>query len=203
MPMTAPAPDTDQAPLTRDTPFMAAVLRLFGIIAESLPDGLPEPVDVFIAGGVALHALTGARVSQDVDSIFSHRILVPQDLVVGWRDEQGVRRSLCFDYNYAPVFGLLHPDYAARAIPVAWRHPKPLRLYVLAPADLAVTKLARFADNDRADIRLLIERGLLTDAPGFRALATEALSYYVGNGAFIVANLDQVTGWIQSASPTA
>ena len=145
--------------------------------------------------------LTGARVSHDVDTIFSHRVLVPQDLVVGWHDGQGRLRSLCFDYNYSPVFGLLHPDYAERALPLAWQHPKPLRLFVLAPIDLAISKLARFADNDRSDIRLLIERGLLVDAMAFRALAEEALSYYVGSAAFLVHNIEEVIRWIQSVRP--
>ncbi len=187
----------------RDTAFMDAVRRMFATIADTLPDGLPEPVRVYLAGGVAVHALTGERVSHDVDSIFSHRVLVPQDLVIGWRDEQGRPRSLCFDYNYSPVFGLLHPDYAGRALPLDWQHPKRLRLYVLAPADLAISKLARFADNDRSDIRLLIERGLLVDAAAFRALAEEALSYYVGSTTFLVHNMEEVIGWIESARPSS
>jgi hypothetical protein len=184
-------------PLRPETNFMQAVIRLFAIIADTLPDKLPEPVDVCIAGGVAVHALTGARVSDDVDTIFSHRVLVPKDLVVGWRDAQGFMRALCFDYNYSPVFGLLHPDYPERAIPLVWDSPKPLRLRVLAPVDLAISKLARFADQDRDDIRLLIARGLLTDAEQFSCLAEEALSYFVGDTRFLMHNLSEVCEWIK------
>lgn len=190
-------------PLRPETDFMQAVIRLFGIIADTLPDVLPEPVDVCIAGGVAVHALTGARVSDDVDTIFSHRVLVPQDLVVGWRDARGLMRALCFDYNYSPVFGLLHPDYPERAIPVVWDSAKPLRLRVLAPVDLAISKLARFADQDRDDIRLLIARGLLTDAERFACLSEEALSYFVGDTGFLVHNMLEVSQWIEQAKKPA
>jgi hypothetical protein len=44
-----------------------------------------------------------------VDVIFSRRLLPPQDILVSYK-EGTEPRTLYFDYNYAAVFGLPHPD---------------------------------------------------------------------------------------------
>jgi hypothetical protein len=37
-----------------------------------------------------------------------------------------------------------------------------IQLFVLSPVDLAVSKIARLADNDREDIQALVRLGLTT-----------------------------------------
>lgn len=37
------------------------------------------PIKMFVAGGAALHFYTGARVSEDVDAVFSRRIALPEN----------------------------------------------------------------------------------------------------------------------------
>jgi hypothetical protein len=53
-------------------------------------------------------------------------------------------------------------------------------LFVLSPVDLAVSKIARLADNDREDIQALVRLGLTT-AQAIEQRATSALAGYVGN----------------------
>ena len=47
---------------------------------------LREPIEMFIAGGMATHLYTAARVTTDVDAEFSKRILLPSDLIVETKD---------------------------------------------------------------------------------------------------------------------
>ena len=54
------------------------------------------------------------------------------------------------------------------------------RSRVLAPLDLAVSKLARFSDQDRLDIETLAKAGLI-DSASVRKRAGEALQAYVGD----------------------
>jgi hypothetical protein len=51
---------------------------------------------------------------------------------------------------------------------------------LLTPLDLAVSKLGRFSDQDRADIAALARRGLV-NASDLERRAVEALTHYVGD----------------------
>ena len=81
-----------------------------------------------------------------------------------YRDAGGSLRTLYFDRQYNDTLGLMHPDAQRDSLPidVPGVDPKRLRVRVLAPVDLAVSKLARFADPDRADIQALARAGLLS-----------------------------------------
>lgn len=61
-------------------------------------------------------------------------------------------------------------------------------LYVLSPLDLAVSKIARFADNDKDDIAALVRLGL-TNADEIEQRATSALVGYIGGQAMLKLNL--------------
>ena len=140
------------------------------------------PVRMFIAGGAAVHFYTAARVTSDIDATFSHRLLLPQDLEVVWRDKQGIGRVLYFDRQYNDTFGLMHENAYEDSVPFESSaiNRKRIDVRVLAPVDLAVSKIARFADHDQDDIKSLAAAGLL-DAKALRQRATESLGYYVGN----------------------
>jgi len=68
---------------------------------------------------------------------------------------------------------------------------------VLAPVDLAVSKIARLQDLDRDDIRLLVGAGLTT-AGEIDARATQALKGYVG-GPQIRANVREAVAIARQA----
>lgn len=138
-------------------------------------------VTAYLAGGLAVYlytADTAARPTRDVDLEFDARLLVPTDLVVDVTLEDGTRQALYIDTNYNPMFSLLHEDYQQDSIPLDIDE-SPIRVRVLSPLDLAVSKIARFQDHDREDIRALVSKGLVT-AEEIEQRAREAMIGYVG-----------------------
>lgn len=142
------------------------------------------PIRMYIAGGAALHILTGERVTEDIDAAFSKRVLLNQDVEVSYRDPDGRARILYLDRNYNDTLGLLHENayQDSKPIEVAGVDSNLVEVRVLSPVDLAVSKLGRFSDQDRRDIELLGRKGLI-DSRSTRQRATEALRGYVGDTA--------------------
>lgn len=164
--------------------FVAAFGKLAGRIEQTLLHTSKRnlPIRMFIAGGAALHFYTGARVSEDVDAVFSRRIALPEDLEVSYRDADGAARLLYFDRQYNDTLGLLHEDAQENSIPLSIEgiDPKVLDIRLLAPIDLAISKVGRFAEHDRSDIAELAKRRLI-DARSFRKRAEQAAAAYVGD----------------------
>lgn len=165
--------------------FRSLVQRLVGA-ARVNPK---EPIDMYVAGGAAVHFYTGARMTDDVDAVFSKKLLVPSDLAVIYRDAQGKARSVYFDANYNESFALLHQDAHEEAARLQLDGIEGARVFVLQPVDLAVSKLARFSEIDRDDIRKLAEDGLVT-ARALRSRAEAALPDYIGNPDPVRASID-------------
>jgi hypothetical protein len=139
------------------------------------------PISMFIAGGTAVHCYTGARLSRDVDASFSRRVALPDDLTVHYRDPDGAARYLYLDTQYSDTLSPLHEDahYDAVKLKLPGINPKRLDVRLLTPVDLAVSKLGRFSDIDRADIESLAREGLLKAGP-LRVRAESALKGFVG-----------------------
>ncbi len=184
--------------------FRVAFAELLGRVQQALTDAKPPvfPIRMYIAGGAALNLLTGARVTEDVDASFSKRVLLNEDIEVSYRDPDGRARLLYLDRNYNDALGLLHEDaYAdSRIVGIPGVDKKHIEVRALAAVDLAVTKLARFSDQDRADIELLAARGLI-DSASLRKRAEEALGGYVGNLAPVRHSLDIACRLIAAARP--
>lgn len=164
--------------------YLKAFTEVLSRIQQTLEGSRPEvfPIQMFVAGGAALHLLTGARVSEDVDAVFSKRVLFNDEIEVSYRDSDGRARLLYLDRNYNDTLGLLHEDAHKDAQPVAFPgiDRKLIDVRVLAPIDLAVSKLSRFADQDREDILLLAREGLI-DSAALRKRAEQSLGGYVGD----------------------
>jgi len=160
--------------------FTEVLSRIQQALKGSRPDVLP--IRMYVAGGAALHLLTGARVSEDVDAVFSKRVLFNEEIEVSYRDPDGRARLLYLDRNYNDTLGLLHEDAHKDSNPVTFPgiDKKLIDVRVLAPIDLAVSKLSRFADQDREDILLLAREGLI-DPASLRKRAEQALGGYVGD----------------------
>ena len=137
---------------------------------------------MYVAGGVASHFYTAARRTDDVDATFSHRMLLPENLEISYRDTDGKARLLYFDRQYNDTFGLLHEDAYKDSMPLKLGgiDPKVIEVRLLSPVDLAVSKLARFAEHDQEDIRALAAEGLLK-SKDLKKRAAEALKHYIGN----------------------
>jgi hypothetical protein len=137
---------------------------------------------MFVAGGAALHFYTGERVSRDIDAAFSHRIALPENLEVAYRDADGAARLLYLDRQYSDTLALMHEDAYDDSVPLSLEgidaHVLDVRL--LSALDLAISKVGRFSSQDRDDIALLARRKLITSAR-LRRRAEEAMGGYVGD----------------------
>lgn len=162
--------------------YVAAFVELASRIASALKDVAPRalPIQMYVAGGAALHFHTGERVSVDVDAVFSRRMALPDRLDVAYRDEDGAARLLYFDRQYNDTLGLMHEDAHIDSLPLTLPgiDPRILDVRILTPLDLAVSKLGRFSEQDREDIAALARRRLI-DAKSLESRATEALGGYV------------------------
>ncbi len=138
----------------------------------------------------------------NIDTMFSHNIHIPQDLNVFYIDEKNEAQIIQFDYTYSPTFGLLHPDFTKRIVPLVENSCRNIQINVLSPVDLAITKLSRFAEREQEDIQQLINCELLNDQVLFESLVEDTLSYYIGNDSMIRYNLDDVLTWMsKNAAP--
>lgn len=175
---------TNQAFHTR-TALAEGLRELFKQLEERL--SLRSPVNVYLAGGMAVHLYTATRVTTDVDAEFGGRVFLPNDLMVEVTLEDGTQQVVYLDTNYNSTFALMHEDYLDDSIPVDLGMEQ-IRVHVLSPVDLAVSKIARFADNDKEDIAALVRLGL-TSADEIEHRATSALAGYVGGQAMLKLNL--------------
>ncbi len=159
--------------------------ELFRQLEERL--SLSSPVKVFLAGGMAVHLYAASRVTTDVDADFGSRVFIPSDLIVSVTLEDATHESLYFDTNYNSSFALMHEDYLDDAIPLdlGVEH---IKLHVLCPLGLVVSKISRFGDNDKEDIAELVRLGLTT-ADEIEQGAMSALTKYVGGPAMLQINI--------------
>jgi hypothetical protein len=147
---------------------------------------LKEPLKMYIAGGMAVHLYTAARVTTDVDAEFSKRFIVPGDLLV----ETTTGNMLYLDANYNSTFALMHEDYLDDAVrvPMDTDH---IEVFVLSPVDLVVSKIARLSGPDMGDIQSLIWTLKIT-ADEIQKRAEEAMHGYIGNMSALQLNLKEV-----------
>lgn len=173
--------------------YVAAFGEIAARIASSLAS-VPRkvlPIKMYVAGGAALHFYTGERVSRDVDAAFSHRIALPENLDVAYRDADGAARLLYLDRQYSDTLGLMHEDAYddSEQLSLPGVDASVLDVRLLSPLDLAVTKLGRFSSQDRDDIAALARRKLI-DSRSLRKRAEEALTCYVGDTARVQTSID-------------
>ena len=161
-----------------------ALCKMLDLIDKRLCGNRQEPVRMFLAGGMAVNYYCDTRFTEDVDASFSKRVILPhaEDLVVPYKRETGEDSYLYFDAQYNPSFGLMHDDFQKDA--QEWigigNEKRCIHLYVLAPVDLAVSKIVRYSEDDHKDIMALANAGLITPE-SVRCRAEEALKLYAGN----------------------
>lgn len=142
-----------------------------------------EPVKMILAGGMAVNYYCGSRYTGDVDATFSKKILLPyEELIVFYQKEDGTQANIYFDTNYSPTLALMHEDYETDIVDYQSinNQNRTIELFLLSPIDLAISKIARFSDQDVADILTLADHSFFT-VDELRNRAEEALSYYIGN----------------------
>ncbi len=147
---------------------------------------LREPIRMYIAGGMAFHLYTAARVTTDVDAEFSKKILLPSNLLV----ETSEGNMLYLDTNYNSSFALMHEDYLLDAVKVPLGTDL-IEVFILNPVDLILSKIARFSGPDVSDIAEII-RTFGIAANIIETRAEQALQGYVGNTDYLRMNLRDV-----------
>jgi len=166
-----------------ETPLARAVRLLFDRALPLLEGRSPGTVRIYVFGGCALHILTNARGSADIDAELkaSEQLLkeeiravyaAPEDY-----EQDGLDLSVVFDQHFTNSLCPLHEDYEDRAILLSGYDDSPMQVFIAHPLDLAISKLGRFTERDQDDIHLLIGAGKL-DLDEFDRLATEAIDYY-------------------------
>ena len=180
--------------------YQRAFNEVLSRIQQQLKGARPDvfPIRMYIAGGAALHLLTGARTTEDVDATFSKKVLF-DEIEVSYRDPDGRARLMYLDRNYNDTLGLMHESAYddSKPIDVPGIDSALIEVRVLSPVDLAVSKLARFGEQDRQDIELLARAGLI-DSESVRQRAEEALRGYVGNVASVQASIDIACRLVES-----
>ena len=193
-------PRAKRQPKTEDG-YRGAFAEILSRIQQALKGSQPDvfPVRMYVAGGAALHFHTRARVTEDVDATFSKRVLFNENIEVSYRDPDGRARLLYLDRNYNDTLGLLHEDayLDSQPVKIPGVDKKLIDVRILSPVDLAVSKVSRFADQDREDIVLLAKAGLI-DSASLRKRAEEALIGYVGNIAPVRTSIDVACRLIDS-----
>jgi hypothetical protein len=185
------------------TSLSIAITKLFDKLKEEITKQYPSlpagHVKAYIFGGAAVHIYTNARYSGDVDAQLDALIqLNTQDIIVDYEGDNGRPYLLTWDGNFNDAFTLIHPDYREDAIVFQKKPDSPLWIYLASPVDLAVSKVSRFVDIDKADIRLLAEMGLITETE-FAERAEKALLYWVGNDFLLKYNIREAKKIIQEA----
>lgn len=168
-----------------DTALAKGMKDLFDQLENKL--SLTKSVNVYLAGGMAVHLYTANRVTTDIDAEFGSKVFLPKDLMVEVELENGKKQVMYLDSNYNSTFALMHEDYLDDSIPIDFGL-KNLRLHILSPTDLAVSKISRFAENDREDISELVRHGL-TSSKEIENRATQAMIGYVGGLEMLKINL--------------
>lgn len=160
---------------------VSRMLDAINDLVKSNPN-VTEPIKMYLAGGMAMNFYCGTRYTEDVDAFFSRRILIPNDMAVTYKREDGKDGLIYFDTQYNSTLGLLHENAEDDAILCGGigNESRLIHLYLLSPIDLAVSKISRFTDQDRDDILDLAKAGLI-DAESLRIRAEDALLDYVGN----------------------
>lgn len=173
-----------------DRELLPALRRHLEALSDRLGN-LGEPVEARIAGGIAVNYYTGHRMSDDVDIEWSHRVPIPPDMQVFEvpnPDDPHDRHLVAMDGGFSDAMGSFPPDWGKRAREVS--RAGNIVILVMDPVDLAVSKVARFSDRDREDIRQLAAHGLV-DPLLFAERMEEALDYYVGDTTFVRHNFEE------------
>ncbi len=145
-------------------------LRL--LLKEARPR-IDRPVEIIVIGGAAA-LLSGAvsRVTEDIDILASSETI------------EVLRNAGILKFPIQPVadsFLCLHPEYRKSCSYVReLSFPPKIKVYRLAPLDLAISKLSRFQQVDVEDIEAILKKERIAKKKFLRRYAT-ARAYYTNS----------------------
>ncbi|RDL42752.1 hypothetical protein DN730_18200 [Marinomonas piezotolerans] len=175
---------TNNLNIHTDTPLAQALLELFNEVAEialeQVPELTPHSIKAYVLGGCAVHIYTNARGSNDVDAELEASKLINTNQVllelppIPYNDPNLGETMLVLDKNFNTSFPSLHPDYQENAILLQSNNV--VDVYLLSAVDVAVSKLARYGQQDYDDI-VSMYKAKRFSIDEFKAVAYEALDY--------------------------
>ena len=165
------------------TPFLRAIKKLLERQASLLPEEMT--LKVYIAGGAAVQIWTLANTTIDLDCEFEGRFY-PEEISIPFEDENGEEKAVYLDRNYSATLAIMHEDYQEDSIEV--EQIGRLKVMVLQPLDLALSKITRWQTHDKQDVALLASRGLIA-SNDLKKRAHQALAGAIGNLAMFEINL--------------
>jgi hypothetical protein len=159
-------------------------------------------INCYIAGGSAVNFYTGNRGTGDLDFELDKRIELPRLELNFRKNDELLLPKLYIDVNYNPTLGLLYGDYKNDAvfldvfnedsiIDLNNANIIKIRPYVFSPEDLIISKLSRWASNDRDDVKELIQLGLVNQDV-LEEKIEDALIDYIGLDTFLRYNIKEL-----------
>lgn len=155
-------------------------------------------INCYIAGGSAVNFYTGNRGTGDLDFELDKRIELPKLELDFQKDNVTLLQKLFIDVNYNPTLGLLNGDYKDDAIYLDVfnenyqdGHVVTIKPFVFSPEDLIISKLSRWAKNDRDDARELVRLGLVNQDV-LEEKIEDALIDYIGLNTFLRYNIKEL-----------
>ncbi len=194
-------------PAPKPFPELTEALR---VMIDRIEDSLREsdydgpPIQARLAGGMAVNYWCGTRYTRDVDADFSRRFILPKNLTVEYTQKDGANAYIYFDHQYNTSLALLHENFDVDSVlheslnRPSSKGPRLVEVRVLSPIDLAVSKLARYTENDRRDIYALALHKLIT-VDSLRERAEQALQNFIGNKTPLQTTIDMVCRDIEPA----
>lgn len=150
-------------------------------------------INCYLAGGAACNLLYGGRITGDLDFELDKRVHIDSEL--SFENEE---LSLFLDMQYNPTLGLIHENYIEDAIPIDFlkkdKNKLKIKPYIFSPIDLIMSKLSRWSDNDKDDVRNIIIAALPNKQELFDKI-NESLSGYIGEPSRIrwnIAELEEI-----------
>lgn len=164
-------------------------------------------INCYIAGGSAVNFYTGNRGTGDLDFELDKRIELPRLELNFRKNDELLLPKLYIDVNYNPTLGLLYGERSYKddalfldvfnedsIIDLNNANIIKIRPYVFLPEDLIISKLSRWASNDRDDAKELIQLGLVNQDV-LEEKIEDALIDYIGLDTFLRYNIKELNDY--------
>lgn len=158
-------------------------------------DSFDGKVTLYVFGGAAAVIAYGSkRGTLDIDAHIENR--AAEEKLLGWAGRGSKlerKHGLYLQSANTELMLLESPDWKKRCVGILAGKLKHLRMKALGKEDLILSKLSRYNDRDREDIKFIIEKTEV-DSKKLIAYYKSARLYFVGNLGTLDATFNVVLG---------
>lgn len=161
----------------------AELLELLREIDRRLgAESLKKKVELFVLGGAAAVIAYGSpRGTMDIDAYLENeRVRRLLEAWAGQGTELALKFGVYFQSANTRLMLIEEPDWRERSKEILRGKLRNIRMLVIGKEDLILSKLSRYNDRDREDIRFLVENHEIAPKR-LIAYYRSARQYYVGN----------------------